>query len=168
MKTEADMADDFRTLMTQLWASLGLRAPAFAAEASIVLNIDGIDVTLSESADGRHVVVAATVGRLSADPQRRSEQVRQLLKANLGFLQSNAACLSLASTDAAAPVRVEAIYSYRAARLDQLTGLIEDLLHRVEVHAMDLAEAPVAATARPQTSHPAFTAVSQEDFIFRP
>jgi Tir chaperone protein (CesT) family len=162
------MADDFRSIMTQLWASLGLRAPSFGPEASIVLNIDGIDVTLSESADGRHVVVASTVGRLSADPQRRSEQVRQLLKANLGFLQSNAACLSLASTEAAAPVRVEAIYPYRAARLGQLTGLIEDVLHRVEVHAMDLAAGPVAATARPQTSHPAFTAVSQEDFIFRP
>lgn len=161
------MADDFRSVVTQLWASLGLRAPSFGQDASIVLDIDGISVALNESADGRHLVVSGTPGRLSADSLQRDEQVRLLLRANLGFLQGNAACVSLASADAAAPVRVEAVYAYRTAQIKQLRNLIEDVLHRIEIHAADLAAAS-AATAQHQAGHPAFTSVSQDDFIFRP
>lgn len=161
------MADDFRSVVTQLWTSLGMRAPSFGADASIILNIDGIDLTLRESPDGRHLLISGTAGRLSADPMRASEQVRQLLKTSLGLLQSNPACLSLASTDAAAPVQIEAAYAFRTGRIASLKALIEDVLHRIELQAPDLASGS-SATAGPQTSHRAFTAVSQEDFIFRP
>jgi hypothetical protein len=161
------MADDFRAIVSQLWAALGLRTPSFGSDASVVLNIDGIDVLLKESADGRHVIVSGSPGRLSQDPQRRGEQVRQLLTANLGFLQSNQSCVSLGSSEDAAPVRVEAVYAYREGRPDLLKPLIEEVLHRVEIHAPDLA-ADRAAPARAQPSQRAFTAVSQDDFIIRP
>lgn len=161
------MADDFRGVISQLWAKLGLRPPSFAANAQVTLEVDGISLTLSESADGGHLIVAGTVGKLSADPQRRSEQVHQLLRANLGFLQSNASCLLLGSSDEVAQVRVEAAYAYRSGSIQQLKSLIEDVIHRVEIHTVDLSD-DGASARRPQTSHGGFTAVSQEDFIFRP
>jgi hypothetical protein len=161
------MADTFRTLITELWAKLKLGSPRFDASSTVTLAVDGVDLTLGEAPDGRHLVVSGVAGRLAADPNTRADQVRRLLKANLGFLQSNRAGLFVESTDDTATVRIQAVYPYAAGRIEQLIGLIEDVLHRLEIHSGDLANQPSAA-AKQQASHRAFTPVSHEEFIFRP
>jgi hypothetical protein len=161
------MADDFRSVISALWAKLELGEPTFGPSAAVTLVVDGLDVTLSESPDGRHVIVSGIAGQLSPDPRARGEQVRQLLRANLGFLQGNRAGVSLDSTDDAAPVRVQAVSPCAVGRLEELTGLIEDVLYRLEIHSGDLVRGRTAS-ARPPIGHPAFTSLSHEDFIFRP
>ena len=76
------------------------------ALGDITLTVDGLDVWLAESADGRNIIVTGVAGRLSPDLYRREQQVRALLKANLGMLQSSKAGLRLESADetATAPI----------------------------------------------------------------
>jgi Tir chaperone protein (CesT) family len=161
------MVDTFKTLISELWAKLKLGSPRFDASSTVMLTVDGLHLTLDEAPDGRHLIVSGAAGRLAADPTTRSDQVRRLLKANLGFLQSNRAGLFLESTDDTATVRIQAVYPYAAGRIDQLTALIEDVLHRLEIHSGDLANQSAAATKQ-QVGHRAFTPVSHEEFIFRP
>src|SRR5262245_46398856 len=106
------MAQDFQSVVSELWAKLKLGAPAFGDTHSITLTVDGLDVWLNESADGRSIVVTGIAGRLSPDVYRREQQVRTLLKTNLGMVQSSKAGLRLESADETATVRVEAAYPY--------------------------------------------------------
>ena len=159
------MAQDFKSVMSELWAKLKLGAPDFGPTNALTLSIDGFDIGLNESADGRNVVVTGAIGRLASDAYRREEQVRKLLKSNLGMLQSSGACLSLETTDDTSTVRVQAIYPYAANRLDLLTRGIEEVLFRLEMHAGDLA---VARGRGPATREPAVAAASLETFIIRP
>jgi len=158
------MADDFNSVISALWARLRLGAPTLDDSRSVTMSVDNFDVMLSESPDGQGLVLWAIAGRLAPDFHRRDEQVRTLLKTNLGMLQSNGAGLRLESSGETATVRVEAAYPYAAKNLDRLVSLIEDVLYRAEFHAPDL-----AATAAPR---PALRAVqndlSPETFIFRP
>jgi hypothetical protein len=158
------MAQDFRSVMSELWTKLKLGAPDFGPTHALTLSIDGFDIGLNESADGRNVVVSGVIGRLAADAYRREEQVRKLLKSNLGMLQSSGAGLSLETTDETATVRVQAIYPYAANRLDLLTRGIEEVLFRLEMHAGDLTVARGRGPARESAVAPA----SLETFIIRP
>jgi len=74
------MAQDFKSVMSELWAKLKLGAPEFGPTYALTLSIDGFDIGLNESADGRNVVVTGVIGRLAPDAYRREEQVRKLLK----------------------------------------------------------------------------------------
>ncbi len=65
------MAQDFKSVTTELWAKLKLGPPAFGPTHTLTLSIDGFDVVLSESADGRNVIVSGLAGRLAADAFRR-------------------------------------------------------------------------------------------------
>jgi hypothetical protein len=158
------MAQDFHTLVTALWAKLKLGTPAFGPTPAISLAIDGVEVTLSESADGRHLVVSGLAGRLSRDRHYREQQVRKLLKANLGMLQSSRAGLSLEAGADAAAVRVIAVYPYAADHLDGLMRCIEDVLYRIEFHSGDLVEAGRTPTLTNPTNAPS----PQDAFIIRP
>jgi hypothetical protein len=108
--------------------------------------------------------VTGVAGRLSPDLYRREQQVRSLLKTNLGMLQSSKAGVSLESSDETAVVRVEAAYPYAANRIDQLTRLIEEVLFRLEFHAAELA---TDRSQRPANG-PTLVSPAQETFIFRP
>jgi hypothetical protein len=157
------MAQDFQSVMSQLWGRLKLGAPAFGPSHSLTLSIDGLDVRLDESADGRHVIVSGVAGKLAPDAFRREQQVRNLLKTNLGMLQSSKAGLSLESSDERATVRIEAAYPYAANQIELLTRLIEDVLYRLELHTAEL----TAERERRQAGAPVMSA-TEETFIFRP
>lgn len=158
------MAQDFRSVMSELWRKLKLGAPEFGSSHSLPLAVDNLEIDLRESADGRHVIVSGVVGRLAPDAHRREQQVRRLLQANLGFLQSNRAGLALEGSEETATVQVEAAYPYAANRIELLVGLIEDVLYRLEFHAADLAIEPTQGAA----VRPAVMSSTQETFIFRP
>lgn len=144
----------FEKTVTALWAQLGLPAPAFGAQDTVTLLVEGTTIVLSESRDGEGILVSASPGRLAADPFQRGAQVARLLQANLGFLLGNRAGLYLDDEDGPAPVvRVEADWRYAEASTDRLVQRVEDVLHRVEFHRPDLAgptgarPAPVPAPA---------------------
>src|SRR5262245_52817044 len=99
------MAEEFRRVITDLWAKLNLARPVFGETETVTLTIDRFELTLRESDDGRHLLIAGTAGRLAADPRLRGEQVRRLLKANLGMLQRNPAGLWVDDSPDAAFVR---------------------------------------------------------------
>ena len=158
------MAQDFRTLITELWAKLKLGAPRFGDTETIALSIDGLEVILSESADGRHLLVSGLAGRPARDQHAAEEEVRRLLRTSLGLVQGNRAGLRLDTSGEMPAFRVEGAYPYAANRLDDLTKLIEDVLFRLELHAGEL------AVSRPgrQTGRPAFTQLSQDNIILNP
>jgi hypothetical protein len=160
------MSDAFTGEMTRLWGSLGLTAPAFRSETTVVLRIDEIDVVLSETPDGRCVLASARAGRLSGEPSRRAEQVRGLLQTNLGVLADNRSCVCLDDKSAPHPtVLVRALYPYAARQIDRLKRMIEDVVDMVELHRSSLSDQPMTLAATPRAvAGPA----PEESVIFRP
>lgn len=158
------MAEDFEAAITALWGRLKLGTPAFGPNKTALLAVDGINLQLNESADGRHIVISGMAGRLAPNPHRSEAQVRALLKANLGLLKSNRAGLSVDSSDAASPVRVTSTYAYALKRPELLDRLIEDVLYRVELHAGELT---IETTRQAAGSKPT-PQVSHETLIIRP
>jgi hypothetical protein len=160
------MSVEFKTVVTKLWASLGLPEPVFRQESSIILNVDGTNVELSESQDGRHVVATGTAGQLSADPSRRAHQVRRLLQMNLATMATRRACVGVEPKGADTPdVVVRGVAAYDGTRINRLTEVIEDVLFLTEAHQADLKEhsETMAARRRAPGSQPA-----EDTVIFRP
>jgi hypothetical protein len=155
------MADDFRKVISDLFTKLNLGKPSFGDREAIVLTIDRREITLRESDDGRHLVVSGKAGRLSSDPRLRGEQIRRLLKVNLGMLQTSQSGVALVSTEEEAFVEVQAVYPYAMGRIDQLMSQIETVLDRLERHASELSGS--AAPSRPKVVE----TVPDDAFIFR-
>jgi hypothetical protein len=150
------MSVEFKTTVVKLWANLGLTSPAFRADDEIHLNIDGVDIKLTESPDGRHILASGTAGRLSEDPTRRADQVRTILYSNLAALTSNRACAGLNPKDeTSANVIVQASYPYDLLQVDRLMAVVQDVLSYVEALGTVLKDqhmpraARVAATSEP-------------------
>ena len=57
----------FDTCMDAFATALGLTLPEQAEDGTVVLSIDGTEVTLREDADGRTVVIAAEIGEMPPD-----------------------------------------------------------------------------------------------------
>lgn len=159
------MADEFHAVITELWTKLKLGVPVFGQGQAVTMTVDGVDVSLAESADGNHVVVSGIAGRLPAQAYQREEQVRRLLRTNLGLLQSNCSGLLLEGSEDTAAVRVQAVYAYTQRRIDTLIQCIEDVLDRLEMHAGDLGGAAAhASSAAVRAVDPA----PLDTLIFRP
>jgi hypothetical protein len=136
------MSGDFRATVTRLWARLGLPAPTFRAGHAIILEADGVSITLAESPDGRHLLASGTAGRLSADPVRRAEQVCRLLRANLAAVATRRACVSVSRDNDETPAIVVQAMCACDAPAERLTQVIEDVLVLIEAHRGDLHEQP--------------------------
>ncbi len=145
------MREGFETVVAALWASLGLGVPRLDgqeddrehARPRAVLRVDGRTVALTPSPDGRNLHLIAAVGTLAADPYRREEQLRRLLRDNLGMILVNRAALRLVGEG----VEAVAVGPLRASEVPLLRELIEDALHLAEVHAVTLV--PEAGRRRP-------------------
>ena len=153
------MREGFETVVAALWASLGLGAPRLDPQGRAVLRIDGRSVVLAPSPDGRHLHAVAAAGALAADPYRREEQLRRLLRDNLGMILANRAGLRL-SGDA---VEAVAVGPLRASEVPLLRELIEDALHLAEVHAVTL----VPGSAGRRTARGPEQFDDRENLIFR-
>ena len=154
----------FEAVIARLWLSLGLGAAGVRPGEPVRLLVDGLGLALSESPDGRHVVVSGAAGRLSADPWRQSEQVRRLMRDNLGLLLTNRAGLRLVDDGGGAPlVEALAVGPCRTDRIDLLTRLVEDVLQRLEWHGPALSGEP----ARGEGRRPA-PSLREDSLIFRP
>ena len=160
------MSNEFRTLVTALWASLGLRPPAFSERPHVVLSIDGFDLELSETPDGRHLLVTGRAGTLSAEPGRRIRQVQHLLEFNLAAVASHRACVSLAPPDHEAPaVLVQGLCGYETAGAADAIRIIQDVVAVLETHAPELTSGRDAPARQPRPSDPQ---TAGEAVIFRP
>jgi hypothetical protein len=160
------MSVEFKTMAEKLWASLALPPPVFRADDEIVLNIDGTNIKLAESPDGRHMLVSGTAGQLSADPSRRADQVRTILYTNLGALTSNRACAALDPKGvAAAEVIVQAVHPYDHAAVDQLMVAVQDVVAFVEGIANVLKDQHGRSMGR---AHAAHESAHQDALVFRP
>lgn len=130
---------DFRTHIGAVWTHLGLPAPAFESDGRIVLTVDGLAVVLSESPDGRQVIVAAQVGGLSAQQHLAADQVTALLYLSLNACADHRACLRLDQSESAGPkIVVEAVQPIHGHSPPDMAALIEDMLelHRRAAEAL--------------------------------
>jgi len=159
------MSEDFRKLVTDLWSSLGLRAPVFRSRNQMVLNIDGMDIDLSESPDGRHMLVTGNAGRLSADPTRRAQQVQQILDLNLATMTRHRACVSAEPKGEDTPaILIQGICSYDTSNVGELTGIVQEVLGLVEGYSPQLRDERGTGARRPTSKPPPV----DEAVIFRP
>jgi hypothetical protein len=154
----------FDETIRKLWARLNLAQPAFAADDSIILQVDGLAIVFRESADGRHVVVEGTAGVLAGDPHGAAEQVQRLLKANLGFMLDNEAGLYLHQVPGGTEVRAQALHAYVPGDLEALTKRVEDVIQLLEYHGAEL----TGAAGRPRPAARPRDDLSYETFIIRP
>ncbi len=140
------MASRFDTMVADLGKQLGLPALRAAGPGStglrVDLRIDGVSIELTEAPDGRSVVVRGTLGPLAADPARRAEQVRRLLRDGLGLMSSSTAGLVVEEAASGAPmVRAVATYAYRHRLNPRLIRAIEEVTEACERHAALFADA---------------------------
>lgn len=129
------MTNDFPAVCAALWASLGLPRPP-AAGRSATLTVDDRVVTLAPTPDERQILVSAACGTLSSDPSAMPEQLRRLLKNNLGLLVTNAACLALDERDAEGRSLVaRALCPCRVDAVPKITKTIEDVLQMIDIQS---------------------------------
>ena len=122
------MEEEFRHVVANLWTSLGLSWPKFGPEGVTTLTVDGLDITLALSEDGRYIAISSRAGELSANPALMDEQVAHLLRSNLRILASNRACCHLDDKSSPTPVvMVQALAPCRSAFVDRLVEMIGDV-----------------------------------------
>lgn len=158
------MAGGFRHAISRLFRSIGLREPSLGERRSTVLNVGGIDIVLSESEDGEHVVVKATVGNLSPLHDVRTRQIELILTSTLGNLAANAACIGLnAADDRPEEVVVCGTVCCDDAGIRRLPNLVADVASTVEMLRPEF----VGGKTR-KRKPPAATAHGMEFMIFQP
>jgi hypothetical protein len=156
---------DFRSVVTALWARLGIGEPRFNEPGRVQLRIDGIGLELTDNGRGL-LVVECSAGAFAADPTVRARQVRRVLETNLGFVPVGDAGLYLKSRpngDKALTGR--AIYDYRRTNLDYLVKIIEDVLQVAEYYGAEFKSAASVTTQR--SAQPVPDPLGTE-VIFRP
>ena len=89
--------ETFFTCMNALADSLELELPERAESDSVVLSIDGTEVTFSEDADGQWVVITAEIGEIP--PDSKSIFSSLALQANYALLGGTALSLDAESGD---------------------------------------------------------------------
>ena len=90
----------FDTYMDAFADALGLTLPERSEDGSVVLSIDGTDVTLREDADGQTVVVTAEIGEMP--PDARGVFAALALRANAVSLGAVALALDPVTDELAA------------------------------------------------------------------
>lgn len=156
---------DFRFVVTALWARLGIGEPRFNEPGRVQLRIDGINLDLTDNGRGL-LVVEGSAGVLAADPVLRARQTRRVLETNLGFLPSGEAGLYLRSRpNGEKSLTGRATYDYRRANLDYFVKIIEDVLRVTEYYG---AEFKSAASVTAQRSVQALPDPLGSAMIFRP
>jgi len=158
------MSANFETTIRRLWSGLRLPAPTFRDKPEVTLSIDGTDLKLAETADGRGLAVSGRLGRLSADPGERDGQTRRLLQIGLGLMASNCSWVGPDPDDpAGAAILAEARFDYADGRGDRLIGVIENVIQAVEILSPEL-----SARTRREPDHRGGTGGLEEAMIFRP
>jgi hypothetical protein len=133
------MADDFHHVIANLWTALGLSSPKFRPEGITTLTVDGLDIKLALTGDGRHIAVSSKAGQLSANPSLMDEQITRLLTSNLRTLPHHRAGSWLDDQDSPTPVVVvQGISPCSSAAMDCLVGTIGDVAHLAGEYGREL------------------------------
>ncbi len=160
------MPDAFRDVIAALWRALGLSRPGFEADDVAALQLEGVRITLALSADGRHILLSAKAGALSANVLVRDQQVSRLLKTNLHTLSSSRVCACLDESDPQTPsIVVRAALPCEVKFVDPLAEAIADAGHLAKQHARELGgdagAQPAAAAGTP------LEGLSDDTLVFR-
>ena len=156
------MATNFRSVISDFWASIGLESPRFGATNAIYLSLEDGSISLEEEEGERSLLVSAVLGPLATDPMRRREQVRWLLQENLVFLASRRACVHAKSGDGSSGIVVASgVHSYDDG-VAELSQLIEDVLFLQGRHSGELSR---SSEPKPRVSPERY---ERQDVIFHP
>ena len=156
---------DFRSVVTALWARLGIGEPRFNEPGRVQLRIDGISLDLTDNGRGL-LVVEGSVGAFAVDPVARARQTRRVLDTNLGFVPSGDAGVYLKTRpNGEKSLTSRAIYDYRRTNLDYLVKIIEDVLQVAEYYGSEFKSVVSVTTQR---SAPAVQDPLGVEVIFRP
>lgn len=158
--------DDFQSIVSALWARLGMGAPRFGEENRIRLRVETVGLDLIDNGRGA-LEIEGSAGRLSRHAPARAAQIRQVLESNLGLLVANDAGVFLRpALDGETVVAVRSSYAMKSLQTDRLIKKIEDVVRLIEYYAGELKSANVAAPSR-QAPKPA-AASFEPAMIFRP
>ena len=116
----------FDTYMDAFADALGLTLPERAEEGSVVLSIDGTEVTFHEDADGQTVVITAEIGVMP--PDARGVFSSLALQANYASLGGTALSLDAESGDLFATTSLP----LALADPDALSRAVEALVNTAE------------------------------------
>ncbi len=156
---------DFRSVVTALWARLGIGEPRFNEPGRVQLRIDGISLDLTDSGRGL-LVVEGGAGVFAGDPVARARQTRRVLETNLGFVPSGDAGTYLKTRpNGEKSLTGRAVYDYRRTNLDYLVKIIEDVLRVAEYYGSEFKSVTSVVTQR---SAQALPDPLGAEVIFRP
>lgn len=156
---------DFRSVVTALWARLGIGEPRFNEPGRVQLRIDGISLDLVDNGRGL-LVVEGSAGSFAADSVARARQTRRVLETNLGFVPSGDAAVYLKTRpNGEKSLTARATYHYRRSNLDYLVKIIEDVLRVAEYYGSEFKS---VSSVTAQRSARALPDPLGAEVIFRP
>ncbi|MGI6246728.1 MAG: hypothetical protein ACOYJQ_13290 [Pseudochelatococcus sp.] len=120
----------FRSVVGELWDALGLGAPAFAADDSIMLETETVAVRLSPGNGGRRMVLSAAIRPLADDAHERAVQVRQVLQSNMRHLRVSPASVLVRGTDSGEAIVIQRNIDYSYGG----TGAVAEAIDRFCIH----------------------------------
>ena len=165
----SQMEEEFRHVVANLWTSLGLSWPKFGPEGVTTLTVDGRDITLALTEDGRHIAISSNAGELSVNPGLMDQQVALLLRSNLRTLASNRACCHLDDNSSPTPVvMVQALAPCSSAFVDRLIETISDVAHLAGECARELGGHAAPPPRRRPSAGLSLEDLAGELVIFRP
>jgi hypothetical protein len=156
------MTGTFTSTITHLWSILDLGAPKFQPTGEIILSVGGVDITLKDTPDERHLLLTGVAGRLADDQRAAAQQVRALLRKGLGYLTSSRSCISLREEGGVnLTVVVQAIYP-----LDDHIDTLVEIIHEVLL-VLEFARAELTAISPSRYQAP-LQKTASETIIFMP
>ncbi len=145
----------YRQAVDGLFSRLGIE-PEPAGGSAEVLTLDGIEISLEQTASEDALRMTAQIGLLSEDRLRRLEQMRAILKRNLLHLRDFGACCSLEETeDRRLLLLLQVRQAYAGLRQEQLAERLNELVSLAEIYR-DLIEASprqVAGSVADESGH---------------
>lgn len=138
-------------VLSAIYRALGIEDPENdEAESPACVTIDGFEVAFDQTADETALCVSLAVGSLSADPSRRLDQMRRVLKQNLALLRDFRFCASLEETeDRQWLLLLQFAQAYSNMDMAALTARIGELVFMAETY-QELISAPARSLAQPE------------------
>ncbi|MBX2804440.1 MAG: CesT family type III secretion system chaperone [Hyphomicrobiales bacterium] len=159
------MTNVFVRMVSALWTELGLEEPELDDNGHAVLRLKSYIVELYPSEDGRHVLAAVPVARLSEDQTQRRREADALLRLSLPSLLVNRGAICLGEKAHSDNVTVRGICPCDMGMLHRLSEMIADLIHLSDECIRTIALSSVGDSRAVRASaHP----LTGEGLIFRP
>lgn len=130
--------DSFQSVIAALWARLDLGQPRLVEPGRVQLRIGAVAVDLLDEGQTM-LVIEGSAGNLPSAPAERDEEIRRILRTNLGFLlNGDAGVYTKRLPGDRIAVMVRSTCRYASHSTERLVQQIEDVVNVLEHYTAGL------------------------------